>query len=432
MFKIIIFLLFSINLFAKSLITDVSIKDLHKYKQSVNTNFLKKNNVNSIINNRLNILNKEYNKKFFKPWSLSKPSFKKKHLQYGFYYKNRKVYGENLKPISKKWFNDKYEFANFEKFKTFNKKGIVVNNSNLRLIPSSKPIFLNPNQAGEGFPFDYNQNSAIKFNTPIIISHFSKNKEWALIETGFVSGWIEVKDIATLDSKNIKKFMNNNYFVSTDDNLSLYKNGFFQQRATIGTLLPYNKGSFYVVKKGFYLDGNVFELQIKFKDRNKVSRKPLNFNKANIINISNSILGTPYSWGGAMGNRDCSSFTQDFFSSFGLFLPRNSKSQANVGKKISLKSLSTKHKKSKIIKYGKPFRTLLYMKGHIMLYIGHKNGEPLIMHDFWGVKTKKGNLSQRVVVGKTVITSTEPGKELENYDKTKSIIRRIEAMNIVL
>ena len=39
-------------------------------------------------------------------------------------------------------------------------------------------MFYDPTQLGEGFPFDYNQNSAIKINTPIMVSHLSKDRAW--------------------------------------------------------------------------------------------------------------------------------------------------------------------------------------------------------------------------------------------------------------
>ena len=50
---------------------------------------------------------------------------------------------------------------------------------------------MDPSLAGEGFPFDYMQNSIIAANKPIFISHYSKDREWAYIFSSFTSGWIK-------------------------------------------------------------------------------------------------------------------------------------------------------------------------------------------------------------------------------------------------
>lgn len=44
-------------------------------------------------------------------------------------------------------------------------------------------------------------------------------------------------------------------------------------------------------------------------------------------------------------------------------------------------------KKEFIVNNAKTVRSVLYLKGHIMLYIGQKSdGELLVIHDAWGIK----------------------------------------------
>ena len=76
-----------------------------------------------------------------------------------------------------------------------------------------------------------------------------------------------------------------------------------------------------------------------------------------------------------------------------------------------------------ILEKGIPFRTLLYLKGHIMIYIGEYQGKPLIFHNTWGIKTVDffGNYG-RNIIGKTVITTLEVGKEIDNFDEKLSLI----------
>jgi cell wall-associated NlpC family hydrolase len=53
-----------------------------------------------------------------------------------------------------------------------------------------------------------------------------------------------------------------------------------------------------------------------------------------------SFLGTPYVWGGrSRRGTDCSGFTQTVFSEIGIELPRNSKQQWNMGKKVAYQNL---------------------------------------------------------------------------------------------
>jgi cell wall-associated NlpC family hydrolase len=126
-------------------------------------------------------------------------------------------------------------------------------------------------------------------------------------------------------------------------------------------------------------------------------------------------MGQTYGWGGLYENRDCSALIQDVFAGFGLPLPRNSKDQADFGENISLKELSGPEKQSLIRTQGVPLQTLLYMPGHIMLYLGPDpaSDQPVICHAMWGVTTRPplSIRAGRLVVGRTVITTLEPGKE---------------------
>ena len=117
---------------------------------------------------------------------------------------------------------------------------------------------------------------------------------------------------------------------------------------------------------------------------------------------------------------------------FGILLPRNSRQQANLGGiPISIKELSSTDKKKFIIENAKPFTTMIGMPGHIMLYIGHVDDEPLVFHNMWGVRTMHRKTEGRHIVGKAVITSLEPGKELKLVDKKRTLINRIEKITFL-
>ena len=47
------------------------------------------------------------------------------------------------------------------------------------------------------------------------------------------------------------------------------------------------------------------------------------------------------------------------------------------------------------------------------------------------MKTKKGDKTGRIIVGKTVFSSLEIGKEQKFYDEKSSLLRKIDSMNIL-
>ncbi len=67
-----------------------------------------------------------------------------------------------------------------------------------------------------------------------------------------------------------------------------------------------------------------------------------------------------------------------------------------------------------------------------MIYVGVKDGEPLVFHNMWGVKTidSQGNYG-RNIIGKAAVTTLMPGKELENFSGKFSILSRIQSITIL-
>jgi hypothetical protein len=367
----------------------------------------------------------------FAPWKQAKISFKKQEALWGKVYSKKPMYGVNHQRLEPKWFDEQFDNAHFDEFATLNLKAITIKNTNLRVFPTNLPLFYNPLTAGEGFPFDYNQNSGIKINTPILISHFSKDKAWAYVESSFASGFIPTSSLAIVNDEIMQAFEESTYYVAIKDNFSIYKNGMFKEIIKLGTILPKSKyGNFFVVNQHHNLEGY---LQTVSVPQDALIENALDINANNITLVMNELLNEPYGWGEAFLNRDCSSLTKDYFATFGLYLNRNSRQQTKNGEFISLKGLSDEEKKAFIVKQGKPFFTLIYLKGHIMLYVGVSNeNEPLAFHNLWGIKTKDflGN-EGRNVVGKAVISTLDIGKELPSYDPNNAILHKIEGIVII-
>ncbi len=373
-------------------------------------------------------LYKRFLKNYFHPWDINRVSLSKKDAQWGNAYADSTVYRENYRKIPSQWFKQMINLSNMEKYNSVKQKAITITNSNIKVFPTIKPIFKNYTQAGEGFPFDYNQNTSIKINSPLFISHYSKDKAWAYVESSFSFGWIKTSDIALVDKNIINIFKNaKSYNIAITDHFPIYKKGIFKEYIALGTLFPVYKNHLVTVIKDNNLKGYISLIQ-----KNKNTEKfPIIFNRHNINKIISQLINKPYGWGGLYQNRDCSLLTQDTLAPFGFSLQRNSYGQAQDGHFISLKNKTNQEKKDIIKSKAIPFLSLIYIKGHIALYLGIYKNEPVIFHSFWGVKTIKNNISNRYIVGKSIISSLEPGKEIKTYNKEQTILHKIKGIVIL-
>ena len=373
-------------------------------------------------------VSKDFFNKYFKPWNSTKVSFPKLEAMWGQSYKNKKVYLENHQLATASWFDKQIENSNFNDYNILPKKAITLKNVNIRVLPTNSPMFYDPTQPGEGFPFDYNQNSSLKINTPIIVSHLSKDRAWAYIESSTVGGWVEIGTIAYVDNDFIQEFKTSNYFVSVKEKFPIY-DPIFREYVKVATIFPKKNNKYIIAKR----DNNQ-NAYISYIDLNndEVESMPLTFNSENRIKIAKQLIDEPYGWGGLLNNRDCSSFTQDYFATFGKFLHRNSKAQLSNGKYLDMSNLTNNEKKEFMKNNGVPFSTLVYLKGHIMLYIGIKENEPLVLHNMWSVRLKDSNgRKYRHIIGKATVTTLEPGKGIKDFDEDTNILNKIQGIVVL-
>jgi len=349
-----------------------------------------------------------------------------------------KMFGETRQPRTPDWLAAMKRRSIPEGYPNARLRAISVANTSMRVLPTDEPAFLNFYQAGEGYPFDYLQNSAVWAQTPLFVSHFSDDGAWALCESRFAYGWIPVADIAMVDDAFVRTFEQADLLALTADRVPLYDDfGLFRFEGRIGMVLPRigdGQGS--------------YEALIAVRDalgRAQLGRTrltaceaapfPLAPTPATLAALARELMGQPYGWGGMYGHRDCSAMVMDLFAPLGLDLPRNSSQQAKAGRYLSLEGLSLQDKTQRILALAQPWRTLFWMPGHIVLYIGQdgqEGGRPMILHTTWGVKTKAHGAEGRRFIGATVITTLEPGAELLELAKPEGVLLyRIKGMTLL-
>jgi len=373
-------------------------------------------------------LDREFNRKYFKPWTLSKLDIPKKDFGWETRFVTKgKIYRENRKVIPsyvyKKWIRN----AQMHKKDSKRYKAITIRRTNVKALPTSTAFYRDPKKVGEGFPFDYNQNSALHINVPLYISHYSKDRRWAYVRASYAFGWIKITDLALVDNHFIKKFKTGSYAMTVKDNLRLYneKNKPLSI-VKLGALFPISQNGkkYLTVKKDSLGRGKIHKVNVQTPQI--IAKKPLPFTTKNVAMLAKEFYGEPYGWGGAYECRDCSATTRDFLGPFGIFLRRNSSKQAKDGTSTTyIKGLPKRAKKKKIIQKAVPFRSLLHVPGHIVLYLGQYKGEPVIMHTYWGIRKNNGS---KLVTGRTIITTTEPGKERWDIREGSKLINTLKTI----
>ena len=373
-------------------------------------------------------LDEEFNEKYFKPWALRRLDLPSEDFGWEMRFITKKpIFSLNKKEILPSTYNRWINNAQMSQLDTKKYKAITTRRTNVKALPTSRAFYRDPRKVGEGFPFDYNQNSALHVNVPLYISHFSKDNRWAYVRASYSFGWVKVGDLALVDSQFVKKFKSGKYTITTKDNLRLYNEK--MQAVTLvklGALFPLSKGkaSKHIVATRDN-KGHAHTEEVKILEKGLVAKKPLPFTSKNVALLAKEFYSEPYGWGGGYECRDCSATTRDFLAPFGIFLRRNSSKQAKDGESINILHLSKEEKKKKIISKAKPFRSLLYVPGHIVLYLGTFKGEPIVMHTYWGIRKKDGT---KLITGRTIITSTEPGKERSDVKESAKLINTLKTI----
>lgn len=373
---------------------------------------------------------KRYQKEFFRVWHQKK--FNKNSVKYFQSILNlspaRRTFAENLLVWTPKNWETLQKNARLSEEFFFARNAIIVENTSLRIVPSNKPLFYNPKIPGDAYPFDMFQNSAVALGTPIKVYHISADHQWYYVETSLVSGWVENKTVAFVNDSFMKKWETSlKYAGITTDLLPMR----WMNVYTIGRLgstfpIMLDHTYHYVILVPFKKSNGKAGIATMPISKKDAILKPLRFTQKNVAAVAEQLMGNPYGWGGMYGNRDCSSTLQDIFALFDIPLPRNSMAQGNFGEVISLKDMSDEEKEHIILTQGIPFQTLIYLPGHIGLYVGQYENKAVIFHNLWGVKLQNDG---RFIIGKAVITSLYAGMELS--DVKSSIMERVQSMNIL-
>lgn len=289
--------------------------------------------------------------------------------------------------------------------------GFTIQRADLRTFPTMDASLEAPNDT----EFDQFQETAVEALQPLLVLYSSADKKWFYVQTNNYRGWVQNEKIALANKDEWRNYQNaENFLVVTGPSLSLGFNPYSAATSELylgmGTKLPLaapgeipplvdnqSVAGNYVVKiPTRNPQGNaVFKLALVSVAKD-VHEGYVPYNPSNILKQAFKLQGERYGWGGSFQSHDCSSFTRDAYSVFGFQLPRNADEQEVApGKNLVLDEKMTAAERTRLLGTMPP-GTLLYMNGHVMMYIGSENGMAYIIHDI----AANGDPEQKLPNGK--------------------------------
>lgn len=371
-----------------------------------------------------------FKKRFTAAWNQKKPY--KGNLAYFRSYvqavPEKRGFSENLHRWSDKHYHALAYNAQYENFPSMAKNALIVKDTALRLAPTDKPYFINPKRPGQAYPFDMFQNSTLRAGSAAKVFHVSYDNAWYYVEAANASGWVQKEHIAFTDEETEKQWKNAADYVAVVKDNTLVKNSAVAEAVNLGSVFPLTAESSYGYTVAIPFRNLYGEVRVEqcYVAKDRAVKMPVPLKADTVAEFSEQLMGNLYGWGGMYNNRDCSSTLQDLFTPFGIWLPRNSAQQAKAGHRIVLGDISDKKKEEIIRVQAIPFQTLIYLPGHIGLYVGQHEGKAVMLHNMWGVRIEEFG---RFVVGKTVITTLYPGEELEGFGS--SLMSRVQSLTVV-
>lgn len=383
-----------------------------------------------------NALATAYQQRFFAPWRMTGSSVSAADAFWAVSGLGKKQgYAENMQPYPRQRWEQIIALQNMAAYPSIAVPAIIIRNTALRALPSMRPFFLDPSRPGEGFPFDYLQNSALWLGTPVLLAHVSADRAWYFVETAFAVGWVRAEDIAIAGEQFRNQYTTSALAALLHDDLSLLnEQGQFLGQTHIGALFPLLGEQDETLRLGVPVrnaHGNAEMHTVALAHAN-AARMPLALTSQNVAQIADAMHGQLYGWGGMFENRDCSSTMRDLFTVFGLWLPRNSTQQAQAGRFIALHTLSPDEKITTILRSGQPFVSLIWLQGHIGLYLGtDAAGQPLMLHSIWGLRTElPTGGTGRAIAGRLVISTLRPGEDRTDVRKN-AFLERVRGITLL-
>lgn len=287
------------------------------------------------------------------------------------------------------------------------KFAVAVKRTELRTFPTMDRVL----NSGLDEDLDRFQESGLFPGDTMAVLHQSADKKWLLVRAYNYLAWVPEQDVAYSDKATIKDFKEDDNFllvtgakvytayVPDDKTVS-------QVQLDMGVRLPLmpadkvpnllngqNTYANYVVQLPTRNAKGQLEIKPALISRSSdVNKGYLPYTQENLVKQGFKFLGERYGWGHDYNGRDCTGFVGEVYKSFGLLMPRNSGQQGGgeYGINHRFDKQSTEQQKREVIDTMQ-VGDLIYIPGHVMMYLGEQDGQPYVIHDVKGLGYNKAD-----------------------------------------
>jgi len=321
--------------------------------------------------------------------------------------------------------------------------GLVVRRADLRAFPTATRVFSEPGDTD----IDRFQEDALFPGAPVAIVHVSRDGEWLFVESERYRAWIRASLVAIGSRAAVADFAARaargpiitgatarTVFTPEAPEVS-------DVQLEMGVRLPRadvdGATALHGQMPGF---GRVIELPVREHDgalsfspalvpaAADVADDALPYTRATLIRQAFKFLGERYGWGHGYNARDCSGFVSEIYRSVGILLPRNTGAQATSPAldRIDVAPDMSRDQRMQLLREA-DVGDLVFIPGHVMMVIGHVDGEPWVIHDTAGmsVRTAGGAAAQLPLNGVVVspVTPMLAGDRASVIDRMTAIQR---------
>ncbi|CAM3793568.1 C40 family peptidase [Rheinheimera salexigens] len=282
---------------------------------------------------------------------------------------------------------------------------LVVKRTMLLAFPTHDRVFKQPDDV------DLNrfQETGLFPAEPVAVLHQSRDKAWYLVQSFNYTGWVQASDIAIGQRQQVLDYAEQEPFlvvtgakVHTAYTPSLP--AISELQLDMGVRIPLlsakdvghnvngqNPAASHIVQLPIrQADGRLDFTPALIARSQDVHQGYLAFTANNIISQAFKFLGERYGWGHDYNGRDCTGFVAEVYSSFGYKMPRNSSQQGKgeYGVNVRFNPLNDIEAKKQQLSQAQ-VGDLLYLPGHVAVYLGTSDGQDFIIHDVHGLAYDK-------------------------------------------
>lgn len=261
--------------------------------------------------------------------------------------------------------------------------GVITKSAAVRSFPTEKAI----TKEGKADDLDYIQESMLGIGEGVVICHQTMDKKYSFVQGYQYRGWILTECIGFCDKEEMVDFIKADSFIVVTDAVLNMRN----EMLRMGTKLPMVKKieSGYLVQFPIRDKKGNLQMGKRYICKSSASLGYLAYTEENLLNQAYKMIGQPYGWGDTDGYMDCSSTMNSIFRVFGIYMPRNTSKFSKFDAKVTdLSSMGEKEKEETIKHAG--IGSLILLPGHVVMYVGEKNGKSEILHNVTGYSLDGG------------------------------------------